>query len=92
MPSKREQLLEIMEDAAKGETKATLRARIAELEAENRMKMSDLAKENEMLRRALEDIAAPAMFFLSRRDAIKMRDTARATLRARQALYEGDGG
>lgn len=56
------------------------------------MKMSDLAKENEMLRRALEDIAAPAMFFLSRRDAIKMRDTARATLRARQALYEGDGG
>ena len=36
MPSKREQLLEIMEDAAKGETKATLRARILELEAENR--------------------------------------------------------
>lgn len=35
MPSKREQLLEIMEGAAKGETKATLRARIAELEAEN---------------------------------------------------------
>jgi len=34
MPSKREQLLEIMEDAAKGETKATLRARIAELGAE----------------------------------------------------------
>lgn len=32
---KREQLLDIMEDAAKGETKATLRARIAELETEN---------------------------------------------------------
>lgn len=33
--SKREQLLDIMEDAAKSETKAMLRARIAELEAEN---------------------------------------------------------
>lgn len=33
---KREQLINIMEEAAKGETKATLRARIAELEAENR--------------------------------------------------------
>ena len=55
------------------------------------MKMSDLVKENEMLRRALEEIAAPAMFFLSRRDAIRMRDTARATLRARQNLIEGVG-
>lgn len=46
MPSKREQLLEIMEGAAKGETKATLRARIAELEAEN-----------VTLRRHLEDLS-----------------------------------
>lgn len=40
---KREQLLEIMEDAAKGETKATLRARIVALEAQlaERVKVSD---------------------------------------------------
>jgi len=45
------------------------------------MEMRDLAKENEMLRRALEEIAAPAIFFLSRKDAIRMRDIARDALK-----------
>src|SRR5690606_34685592 len=41
---RREHLIDIMEEAAKGETKATLRARIAELEAENERQSSDIAE------------------------------------------------
>ncbi len=52
--------------------------------------MGDLTRENEMMRRALEEISAPAIFFLSRKDAIRMRDIARATLRALEA-QEGEG-
>src|SRR5690606_41833159 len=45
---RREHLIDIMEEAAKGETKATLRARIAELEAENERQSSDI---DEFMRR-----------------------------------------
>lgn len=42
--------------------------------------LAEAKRENEALREALERIAAPAIFFLSRRDAIEMRDTARTAL------------
>jgi len=60
MARKREQLLGIMEDAAKGETKATLRDRIAEL-----------AAENERLRQAASDADIVAKHFQSERDHLQ---------------------
>ena len=43
--------------------------------------LTDLEAENARLRKALEEIAAPAIFFLSRKDAIRMRDIARDALK-----------
>src|SRR5690606_21161512 len=59
---RREHLIDIMEEAAKGETKATLRARIAELEAKVerlRKALGMMLKEHDILSGNFGDVMDP---------------------------------